>query len=155
MYSSVRAENAGRDDPALGDHPGQAARRERSSTVAEEEDLVAGLVVLGDEPVALADVGVDTVAEGAAAQPVPQAGPDTSDVMLQLSPAAGSTRCLRHAAAELVNVGVVVSVVPSTVHEDREAHAQEYCRGDASRNIHLHVRPPQPPAGPQPKRRTI
>src|SRR3954447_26892290 len=50
--------DVGREDSTPGDHSGQAACGERSSTVPEEVDLVAGLVILAEEPVAFADVVV-------------------------------------------------------------------------------------------------
>ena len=69
--TAVRRQLRFTDDPALGDHAGQAACGKGAAAVADEMDpVVIGVVVRRDEAVGLANVVVQTRAEDAALQAI-------------------------------------------------------------------------------------
>ena len=108
------------DDPALGDHSGQAARGEGAAAVADEMDsVVIGVVVRRDEAVGLANVVVQTRAEDAALQAIEGARSDALDVadLLRHSPDA-----TRHSRIDLRDVRMSVGVAPRSVEEHSDVH---------------------------------
>src|SRR5690606_36384763 len=112
-------------DAALADHAGEAARGVGAAAEAEQEQLVAGLVVEHQEAVGLVEVVVQAAAEGAAGELVERAaGAHALVVEHQLrhrpGAARGEQRQLYHVGGAGLPVLLLVRAVPGAVAEDRD-----------------------------------
>ena len=106
------------------DHAGHRARRVGAAAEADDEDLVARFVVLGEEPVAGDHVVEEPEPERTTQHPVGRVAPcaDPADVVHELVGATGRTGVALHCARELLDVGdgLVVRLVPGPVAADHQ-----------------------------------
>jgi hypothetical protein len=118
----VRDQRLAGQQPHPADHPDQAAGGVGATAEAEHEDLVAGVVVEGQEPVSRPDVVEEPEAEGTAEDPVDEvaAGPHAAEVEHQLLDAPGPSQVGLDGAGDLLDVRDVrgVRAVPGAVAAD-------------------------------------
>ena len=111
---------------ALGNEPGQASRRIGAAAEAENEDLVARLVVVDQPFIGAGDRGIDTLAEHAAADPFTEFGAEAGGVIGALLAAIGA--CRQDQRAKPPDVGVVADLVPGAVQKQCETFLRGGCR---------------------------
>src|ERR1043166_5250671 len=114
----VRLEQA-----AARNHPGEAARGERSAAEAKEENFVAGIVMFHEPAITRADVFGEPEAKQPAGQAIEPVGADAFVVELFLRHAIGAS--IGEHEVEPPDIGVGFGNIPGPIEEEREAFARE------------------------------
>ena len=99
----------------LRDESGKASCRVGAATETEDEDLVAGPVVLHQPFIGAGDRGIDAGAEHAAADLLAKLGTEPGRVKAELCATIGADGCKQR--PEAPDIGVVADLIPGAVQE--------------------------------------